>query len=363
MRTLIIDTSIDGHHLSYIKTLVEKNNNVIYLLPKKITELNKTIYLNSFNGKKKLDIIGYLNWIKEIKKIIKEEDINLVHFVYSDDIYRFCGIGLKSLNKRVEIIATQHHLRESKLRWICLKLFSKNLKYLVVHTKNIEKKMYENRISNVQHIEYPMTEVIPSKKKEVLCEYWNIPQAVPVLVALGGTRYDKGLDILLDALQQIENPFYLMIAGKEEDIKLKDIEEKIRKYKFKVGIHLRELTNEEFGWAVDVADCVILPYRYQFNGASGPLGEGVWRRKVIIGPRHGSLREIIENNRLGYTFQSESIDDLARVIKIFLENMNPSISNEYESYRSSLSPESFRKKYKKLYEAGRNKCKNESTTN
>lgn len=49
------------------------------------------------------------------------------------------------------------------------------------------------------------------------------------------------------------------------------------------------LSEEEFAYASEAADIIVLPYRKIFSGASGPLGEGVWKRKCIVGPMEGNL--------------------------------------------------------------------------
>lgn len=72
------------------------------------------------------------------------------------------------------------------------------------------------------------------------------------------------------------------------------------------------MTDEEFEMAIQAVDAIVLPYRKTFNGASGPLGEGVAKGKMIIAANHGSLGDIVEKNHLGYTFESENIEALKK---------------------------------------------------
>ena len=71
--------------------------------------------------------------------------------------------------------------------------------------------------------------------------------------------------------------------------------------------------------------------------------------KTIIGPNHGSLGQIIKDNHLGYTFESENVDDLARTINKALSETF--IYDEYaKKYQSSLSVDSFIDSHKNLYD-------------
>ena len=88
---------------------------------------------------------------------------------------------------------------------------------------------------------------------------------------------------------------------------------------------------------------------HRFDGASGPLTEGVNHKKMIIGPDHGSLGRIIEEHHLGYTFESENVLSLHDVIKTALED-DFSYDETADEYRNSLSPDTMRKQYESLFD-------------
>lgn len=111
---------------------------------------------------------------------------------------------------------------------------------------------------------------------------------------------------------------------------------------------LRYLTDSEICTIVSASDIVVLPYRKIFDGASGPLVEGVAYGKTIIGPNHGSLGQIIKDNHLGYTFESENVDDLARTINKALSEKFT--YDEYaEKYQKSLKTSYFIRSYTEIY--------------
>ncbi|MDD6213315.1 MAG: glycosyltransferase, partial [Clostridiales bacterium] len=165
---------------------------------------------------------------------------------------------------------------------------------------------------------------------------------------LGGTRWDKGLDILLDALADIKVPFHLLIAGKAQFFTREEIEKRVAPYAENVTMLLEFLSDEKFSLCLSAADIVVLPYRKQFDGASGPLGEGVWRNKMIVGANHGSLGQIISDNHLGMVFESENVQSLSSVLNKAL-TVEFCRDEVYVRYRGRMNPERFQKEYGQLY--------------
>lgn len=74
----------------------------------------------------------------------------------------------------------------------------------------------------------------------------------------------------------------------------------------------------------------------------------MWLRKPIIGPKHGSLGQIIERYELGLTFETENVEDLSNKISIMIDNGHKWYENS-EKYRSKLDVEHFKMKYYELY--------------
>ncbi len=347
MKILYVDSQINGHHFTYMASLLKATEDTVICVPK--TDLyegmaGKTYFVDTFDGP-----VSYLKWIRKIKKIVKAEKPDIVHFLYGDDIYRYFGVGLGSIKSRV--IVTAHQIRRSRLRDISFKSIGRKSDTVVVHTAKLKRDFYGMGIKNTVHVEYPkFNEVAPVDKKTAYNQL-NIESDAPVLLAIGGTRYDKGLDILLDALKNVKAPFHLIIAGKEEFITRDVINEKIADYKDKVSIFLEFLSDEKFALCLNACDIVVLPYRRSFDGASGPLGEGVALGKIVIGSNHGSLGSLITENHLGYAFECESVVSLTEALEKALTE--PYRKDEsYLCYKKSLSPEYFIEKYKTLYANG-----------
>ena len=261
---------------------------------------------------------------------------------YGDSIMRYFGMGLGQL-KEWKVVITFHHLFPGILRKISMRRMLHSVSAGVFHTEAIERQVRSFGCRNVKCIPYPcFLETARLEEKTEISE-------CPVLLALGGTRYDKGLDILLKALKLVDMPFQLIIAGKAEDFDKDYIEQQIQPYKEHVELNLKFLTSEEVLDCLQKADIIVLPYRKIFNGASGPMNEGIYLGKTIIGPGHGSLGQMIRQYHVGYTFESENIEALAECLKRALKE--PFLYDETaERQQKELAPHLFQNRYRELYQ-------------
>ena len=350
MKVLYVDIETGGHHQTYLKALMDipgKEN--VLVLPKKIEGLNAKQYVfrkTDFFNKK---LPEYYKWTKEVKDIIKKENPDVIHFLYGDVFYKCFGLGLEGLKKKYKIVNTIHALKKGKIGMISLKRIMRLSSVGVVHTDAIFDEVKNTGIENIVHIEYPHFSTGYNIDKIAARKYYGLKEDSFVFGCIGGTRYDKGLDILLEALQNVEGNFELLVAGAEDAIKREDIEKPAKSYIDKVKLHLSFLTDEEFEMAIQAVDAIVLPYRKTFNGASGPLGEGVAKEKMIIAANHGSLGNIVEKNDLGYTFESENSEALKKVLNMAIQRTNYMYDEKANAYKNKLSINEFKKQYCELY--------------
>ena len=210
MKILYIDLTLSGHHGIYLNTLIENNNNELVLIaPINNFNFKCKQYNPTFNYKNR-GITEYLKLIIYINKIAKKEKPNIIHFLYGDIFYRYLGLGLWILNK-YNIIMTFHQIRRSKLRDVSIRRICKKITYGIVHTKSLKDTMKDIGIKNIEHIEYPQLDNLLDISKEDARKKLNINTTSPILLAIGATRIDKGLDILLESLKNVNSDFHLIM--------------------------------------------------------------------------------------------------------------------------------------------------------
>lgn len=356
MKIILIDPIMYAHHVPYFEGLAKnlsKLNTVLGIVPEGfVTDACKLIHISLYKEKMipgGTYINAYIHWINKVYKIIEKENPDIVHFLYGDIFYRYFGIGIRK-SDNYKLIITLHQIRRSKLRDISIKKICHKASHVVVHTDKLRNDLKKMDIRNAEKIEYPYFSNEMNISKTEARKVLNIDiKENKMLLALGSTRYDKGLDILLEALNKVECKFFLLIAGNKNAFDEQYIKEHAASYINDVKIIMHYLSKSELELCLLATDYIVLPYRKIFDGASGPLGEGVAKEKIIIGPDNGSLGEIIKNNHLGYLFESENINDLAKTINKALSEEFV-IDDKYKNYSSSLSVTFFSENYIKVYE-------------
>lgn len=350
MKVLYVDIEIGGHHQTYLKALMEiQGKENVLVIPEEIEGLDARQYVFSKTDFLKKKLLQYCKWMKEVRTIVKKENPDVVHFLYGDVFYKYFGLGLEGLKKKYNVVNTIHALKKGKIGMISLKRIMRLSSVGVVHTDAIFDEVKNAGIKNIIHIEYPYFSTGYDIDKLTSRKYYGLKEDSFVFGCIGGTRYDKGLDILLEALQKVTGNFELLVAGTEDAIKRDEIEKLANSYIDKVKLHLSFLTDEEFEMAIQAVDAIVLPYRKTFNGASGPLGEGVAKEKMIIAANHGSLGNIVEKNDLGDTFESENIIELEKVLDIAMKNNSFAYNAKALSYKNKLAINEFQNKYRWIY--------------
>lgn len=349
-KLLFIDTSLGGHHQTYLRGLIRAfDGNKVICAPSGGDTLFEGIdryYPIPAPGK---SWYAYWNMMVSLIRIAHKEKPDVVHFVYGDALYRFGALGFGLIRGR-KIITCHQFLHRNKLALAIYRRFARVSAELVVHTALMAEDARRFGISNVKHVEYPQFNLCTTMSHEDARHKIGLPEDdTPVILALGGTRYHKGLDILLQALAQVKSPFYLLVAGKPEYFQEDFIKEHSREYLSRIFLRLAFLTEEEVDCCIHASDIVVLPYRKQLDRASGPLGEGVYRGKMIVGPAHGSLGQTIRDHHLGLTFEAENIDNLTETLEQALTSAwKP--DEPYRNYQKLLNPRRFEADYAAIYQ-------------
>ena len=276
-----------------------------------------------------------------------------IHFLQLDEFYKAPSVFKFLKSHGIYIIATMHHYPTSWARGILLKRSSKFIDKIIVHSAFIKKTLEKMGIkSEIEVINYPVfdktiadivfaTRVTrQSEKKTFLC--------------LGDTRIDKGLNVLIDAFsylpRETKERCRFVVAGKEKEIRYQTLLDEARKYDIEVFIEPGFITDQHYWELIHESDIILLPYTRLFTGASGPLTDGVYGKKQIIGCDFGNIGETIKKNELGTVFVTENSQSLAKELTAAIRrDWIP--SERYKAYRETLEVESFMDSYQKIYQS------------
>lgn len=320
MNILYVEFNFYGHRLKYIsafKRLEGEKYRLYYLVPQKVEAFpaDRQIVLTSgFNEKRTLKT--YRAFVNEVKRAVKEFDIDVVHILDGDFLYRYFGIGLKGIKAR--LVVTYHHMDFGFLKKISIRRIFRASYAGIVHTAAIKAELNLIGVKNAKYIDYPMLDIISPKTSEEARRFFNITEPFPVLAAVGNLVEYKGFDLLIQALNSAKYPCVLLAAGEPLCYDDEYIKKNLINKLVIVKTRLKHLTEEEFSAAIRASDVVMIPYRRAFEGASGPLVSAAVHGKVVIGADHGSIGNIIKTHSLGLTFESENVSSLAETINTYL---------------------------------------------
>ncbi|MCW3804141.1 glycosyltransferase [Plebeiibacterium marinum] len=325
-------------------------HNVIYLKELHSIENTEVVSLDIDNGEQNNVFAFLYNRYKNFKKQLSvANSARIIHFLHAD-LYYMVPFLKKFYNKERRVILTMHYFPTGRIRQKLLKNFCSKANKVIVHSSYIKSQYNNIGIRNVEYIDYPsFYDYSKIQNSRVLKIQMGLEEGDIVFSALGGTRFDKGLDILIDAFSMlspdIKKRVVLNIAGRPLIFKEDFIKKKALGANFKMRLVLKELSEDEFLENVVVSNYIVLPYRKDFTGNSGPMTEAVVNRIPCIVSDHGNIGYLTKVFKIGRTFRSEEPNSLADVIKEEVLN-----SKDYDfSYANNLSKKSFIDKHKYLY--------------
>lgn len=142
----------------------------------------------------------------------------------------------------------------------------------------------------------------------------------PVLLTFGELRREKGIDLLLDALERYEgSTFTMVIVGKPVDVS----EAELRAASSRTDVPLHAVL--EFVPDADVplyfaaANGVVVPYRrtFGYERTSGPFQKACASCRPVLAPRFGMFEKRVLEWNLGMLFDPGDASELARQLRVF----------------------------------------------
>lgn len=366
MKVCFIDMKNDGHHWFYNYNIMKNlETEKIFYISSDITDKQKenlkrsNIELKQVNYREQNKVLRYFYEVKNLLftiRFCKKNKIEKLIILHLDSNLIWINYFKKLIKKNnIDIIGVQHWYPNNKQKEkALLKILEENR--VIIHTDNIKKQLLEKDVcieNNIKIVNYP---IIPSNEISRLeaNKILKIDNDFSILY-FGGTRYDKGMDILLESLKYCNRKLNVIIAGKEETFKKEFIENKLKKLtNIKYKLDLKFIADEELKYYFSACSAIVLPYRAYFNGESGIFTEGINYGKPIIAPNIIHFKEILNKNNNGIVYECENTLELGNAINKLFDEYKYFLENAEifkKEYREKHSLEQFYKKYQYIIEA------------
>ncbi len=255
---------------------------------------------------------------------------------------------LKPLARRLPVVLTIHDVQPHSRRFHSMHAFLKRYfkipNRLIVHYEGGKKQLVDKYDISAEHINvicHGMTPLcnpaVPSDARKKL----NLPLERDILLFFGTIRADKGLDILLKALQilRTHNPrILLVIAGPTpREVSFETYSNMIKKYNLSAYVQtfIRFINDEDVDYFFAASDIVVLPY-LRFESQSGVLLRAYTHKKPVVVSNVGAIGESVYADKIGLVVEPGNPESLAKAIISLLNNL--------EKFKSHYSPE-LEKKY------------------
>lgn len=273
---------------------------------------------------KKYPIKGMMERFRIYRKVFaeakKQKGKKIVHFQTGDKFY-FLPILFSPETAECKVVITLHRCPVHPFMIALLKNFARKISKIVVLSDSLAKQLRAIGIHNVEVIEHPsFYDYSAIGTKEELREKYGISTDKIILSALGGTRYDKGVDLLLDSLSLLTEDerrrIVCNIAGRPQDFDASYITNSINRCRgVEVRVDLRNLSDTEFIENIKLTDWLVVPYRKSFTGVSGPMVEAISQGIPCIVPEDSSLSLFCAKYGAAKTFRGEDAHSLAATIR------------------------------------------------
>lgn len=282
-------------------------------------------------------VMNLFSSYKKIRKIVKKENIDVVHIQWIS----FSPIEyylLKRLARKVDIVMTIHDIlpfnEKSYDKHFYNKIYKLPKKLILQAEINLKRfgelfPQYKDKAVYIPHGNF--LKYADLCDKEVAREKLNIPQDKFVFLFFGQIKKIKGVDILLQSFikfKENHKDALLIVAGKmwkEEEGIYTDIINNSDLNNETLRWDIKFIPDEEVGYYYSASDVCVLPYTELYQ--SGVIQLVYAYHKCPIVSNLDPFLEIVDKDT-GYSFENGSVDSLLEAMELSYKNKknNPSLA-------------------------------------
>jgi glycosyltransferase involved in cell wall biosynthesis len=308
-----------------------------------VTEADNAIEIDSYRVLNTANPISYLRAAKQIADF--EPDILIMKY-WMSYFGPSLGTVAKILKKNTKIITILDNVIPHEKRFFdtaFTNYFLKQNSGFVAMSKSVEKDLYSLK-SDAKCLfkEHPLYDHFGEKIGKIeACEHLKVNSEKKTLLFFGIIRKYKGLDVLLEAFELLDDTYQLIIAGEAYD-DFDTYKNLIDNSKNKENIHLfnRYIGDEEVPKFFSAADVCVLPYRSATQ--SGITSISYHFELPIIATKVGGLHEIVKHEKTGLIADKCTPELIAARIKDYFDNNKaPKLEANIQQLKEELSWEKF----------------------
>ncbi len=360
MKVLIIDSLVGNDYSICLCNGLKNTGAEVYLTVTEDREINIPVSFNLLpwaptktQNKTNIRKSGeYLLYHIRLLYFIFKNNINVIHYQFFrreffDSLFY---LFLKLL--RIKLVFTAHNVlphENRKFHYYLNSIVYKSSNAIIVHSnfsKTLLKEKFHfdfSKIAVVPHgnfdIYQPQIQISRYKARKEL----ELSDDDDVLLFFGFIRKYKGLDLLLDGFEKIQNKngkLKLVIAGATSSIQMEnEYKERINEISKNDNIlyHSRFIPTKHVAQYFIAADIVVLPYKNIFH--SGLMHLAYSFGKPVIATKVGDFEETIEHGKSGFILKYNDATNLSQTIELAFSD-KPKLL-EMGEYAQKLSKEKY----------------------
>jgi glycosyltransferase involved in cell wall biosynthesis len=359
MRILLLDVGTSGHRIEYARYLIqhftERDHEVLYCTLGEDDRINhlcdEGVEIRTFEKPPTIEStwnkvsyrVHLYQYYQSIFELANDWDANIVHHLFIDRTevmllpvllketrsdWKFFGTYFnQTLTEPTESIAkaTFRFGQRISVRYL-IRLGA--IDGLFIHHPVLRERLAEELSINKEYIisiPDPIDPPVITDSKKTLRKRLSLPLKKTILLFFGGTRLNKGPDILLNSLTHIDQKeLAVVFAGQAEDIDEEDIRHIEPRINSDISIisRFKFIPDDEVYQYFVASDAVVLPYRSTYRGTSGILQRAMASDRPVIGTDCGIIGTIIQEWNAGVVVEPDSALQLTQGIEEFLEKKN-----------------------------------------
>ena len=269
------------------------------------------------------------------EKIIIKENIDILHL--NQLIPIIDQFFIKGIKKNCKLIITVHDVIPpvKSFYWNLksLKKVYNSADCLVVHTKkNYDELVNKFNIKKEKIVVIPHGVEMDSSTIGITDgkDYLNIQDDKKYVLFFGAIRESKGLDILIQAMEGLENVGLIIAGNTMQGEDFKSYEKMILENNINAICHIRYIEEEEIPLFFKASDLLALPYK-EFYSQSGVLMQAITYKLPVVATTEGGMSEIIDSYGVGEVCVSNNVQALRHSIVKVINN-----NDELSKYKKNM---------------------------